>query len=199
MIAIMHKPLFAEFVNLARRTLNIEAGQTLFKQGDPVRHVFCVVVGAIALVRHGPSGEAITLQKAHAGNVLAEASVYAATYHCDAVARVPSRVAEISRRDFQDRCVADPTFAATWSALLAREVQTARRRAEILALKRLDDRLNAWLAWHGGLPPKGAWRELADEIGVTPEALYRALAKRRRTASTGMDSRLAIAAGKGLA
>jgi hypothetical protein len=62
-----------------------------------------------------------------------------------------------------------------------------------------DDRLNAWLAWHGGLPPKGAWRELADELGVTPEALYRALARRRRTASTGMDSRVAIAAGKGLA
>jgi len=39
-------------------------------------------------------------------------------------------------------------------------------------------RLDAWLAWHGDLPSKGDWARLVDEIGVSPEALYREMAKR---------------------
>ena len=40
-------------------------------------------------------------------------------------------------------------------------------------------RLDAWLAWHGELPPRGDWKQLADQIGVSPEALYREMARRR--------------------
>jgi hypothetical protein len=50
------------------------------------------------------------------------------------------------------------------------------------SLKRVDERLDAWLALHGlSIPPKGKWAEWAAELAVTPEALYRALAIRRTT------------------
>jgi hypothetical protein len=39
-------------------------------------------------------------------------------------------------------------------------------------------RLDAWLTLKR-LPPKGEWGALADDIGVTREALYRELARRR--------------------
>jgi len=40
--------------------------------------------------------------------------------------------------------------------------------------------LDAWLALDdGNLPPTGRWREVAAEIGVSPEAFYRELATRR--------------------
>jgi hypothetical protein len=49
-----------------------------------------------------------------------------------------------------------------------------------LSLKTVAERLEGWLIWRGGgLPPKGAWKDIAAEIGVSPEALYRELAKRR--------------------
>jgi transcription termination factor Rho len=35
-----------------------------------------------------------------------------------------------------------------------------------------------WQAWNGSLPEKGGRRRIADEIGVSSEALYRELAKR---------------------
>ena len=75
----------------------------------------------------------------------------------------------------------DPSVTRAFARYLALEVQAARARAEIASLKTVGARLEAWLALNGGeLPPRGKWREVAGEIGVTPEALYRELAERRR-------------------
>jgi hypothetical protein len=63
---------------------------------------------------------------------------------------------------------------------LGREVQKARTRGEILSRRTVREKLDAWLAENGGaLPDKGVWRHLADEIAVSPEALYREIARRR--------------------
>jgi CRP-like cAMP-binding protein len=98
-------------------------------------------------------------------------------------------------REIRRRFRADPEFAEAWAIHLAGEVQTARFRSEVVALRTVASRLDAWLAWRGDLiPPKGVWKQIADQIGVTPEALYREMAKRRRP-----DISLGIAAiqGKG--
>jgi hypothetical protein len=47
------------------------------------------------------------------------------------------------------------------------------------------ERLDAWLGAEGGLPDRGRWQELAEELGVTREALYRELARRRAPAAPG--------------
>jgi len=47
-------------------------------------------------------------------------------------------------------------------------------------MKTVAERLGARLDWRGQLPPKGKWVELAAELGVSPEALYREIAKRKR-------------------
>lgn len=59
-------------------------------------------------------------------------------------------------------------------------VHATRARAALLRLRGVAARPDAWLALtDAGLPPRGELRGLADEIGVTPEALYRELARRR--------------------
>ncbi|WP_291828294.1 hypothetical protein [Bosea sp. (in: a-proteobacteria)] len=63
---------------------------------------------------------------------------------------------------------------------LAREVQTARLRAELLALRTVAERLDAWLDLDGGgIPPRGERLRLAAEFGVSPGALYREINRRR--------------------
>ena len=74
----------------------------------------------------------------------------------------------------------DPAFAAAWASHLAGEVRDARLRAEILALKTVAVRLSAWIAARGKFPPKGTWKTVAQEIGISSEALYREIAQRRR-------------------
>ena len=85
-----------------------------------------------------------------------------------------------SRNDVRALIAENQDVAAAFSTHLAREVREARMRAEILSLKRVSERLDAWLIWNDNqLIDKGKWRLIAGEIGVSPEALYRELARRR--------------------
>lgn len=70
-------------------------------------------------------------------------------------------------------------LADAWSAHLARSVQVARMRAEIRNLRTVAERVDAWQGEGRALPEKGRWQDLAAELGVTREALYRELARRR--------------------
>ncbi len=65
----------------------------------------------------------------------------------------------------------------------AREVQSLRTRIEIMRRRKVVDRLDAYLELFG-YPQEGEWVRVADWIGVSPPALYRELAKRRRNDPT---------------
>lgn len=122
----------------------------------------------------------LVLQRARPGEVLAEASLFSDIYHCDAVAANATTCLAVPRSELRRRLAADPELADMWITHLAHAVQTARLRAEILTLRTVAERIDAWLAMRQGrMPAKGDWKELAAEIGVSPEALYRELARRR--------------------
>ncbi len=161
------------------------AGQYLFHRDDRVKSMFLVMSGAVHLIRHHRSGSAVILQRAGPGSILAEASLFASKYHCDAIATSEVVARLISRAEMQKLFFNDPGFAREWAVHLAEEVRNARQRAEILSIKTVSERLDAWLSDKERLPEKGGWRELAAEIGTSPEALYREIARRRKTGRYG--------------
>lgn len=113
--------------------------------------------------------------------MLAEASLYASTYHCSARALTPGESLSVPRPALRAYLSATPERADRWAAHLAREIQQSRVRAEILALPTVATRLDAWLEWQNtDLPQKGGWSRLAAELAVSPESLYREIAKRRK-------------------
>ncbi len=179
MIAIMFQDLLPLLGDLARRDVTVEAGQSVFRQGNAVRSLFFVTAGMIDLMRHQESGAPLILQRAGPGAILAEASIESATYHCDAVAVVKSRLWSVSKRELLRRMTRNPGLALAFIRRLAHELQNARLHAELLSMNTVAARLDAWIGWRGTLPPKGDWRGLAAELGVSPEALYREIAKRR--------------------
>jgi CRP-like cAMP-binding protein len=180
MIAIMSGVIEALWNGQAgERTL--AAGEVLFRAGDPVRWLYWIEAGAMRLVRPLPHGADLVIHRAKAGTILAEASLFAATYHCDAVASCSTRLKGVLVERITEALERDPGMARAFARHLALEVQAARARAEITSLKTVRARLEAWLALNGGeLPPRGKWRDVAAEISVTPEALYREFAERRR-------------------
>lgn len=180
MITIMSDKFIEQLSARAARRRTLPQGAYLFHQDDRVNTMFVVEDGLIELIRRNPEGAPIVLQRAAGQTVLAEASAYSQRYHCDGVAATGSSVLEVPKRRFLEQLREDEAFATLWASHLAAEVQSARYRSEILAQKTVAQRLDAWLAWRGGgLPGKGEWKNLAAQIGVSPEALYRELAKRR--------------------
>jgi CRP-like cAMP-binding protein len=171
-----HRHLFAPPAATIR---SLRAGETLFFAGEPVSRVALVSDGRVNLVRRKASGMTVILQTAGPGEVLAEASVYSQTYHCGAEAVKAAVVHMLPVATFRGALRKDAALAEAWAAHLARAVQTARARAEICTLRTVAERLDAWLGDSRNLPEKGHLQDLATEIGVTREALYRELARRR--------------------
>ncbi len=158
----------------------IGAGQHLFSANDPVSALYEVISGEITLERISAHGTRLVLQRAQNGDLVAEASLYSDAYHCDAIAIVPSEVRSFRIAAVRNFLQSHPDVLSQLTRHLAHQVQQARYRAEMLSLRRVADRLEAWLLMTGGpLPPKGEWIALAAEIAVTPEALYRELASKK--------------------
>jgi CRP/FNR family transcriptional regulator, dissimilatory nitrate respiration regulator len=177
MIAIMSdtlEPLFADAPTRA-----FVAGEALFRVGDRVASMFLLHSGNADLIRHTGGGLRMILHRVGPGQILAEASAWSDIYHCNALATEFCSTAILPRQIFRARLQAAPRIAEYWTRGLARAVQIARLRAEIRSLPRVADRLDAWLGEGNRLPEKGRWQEVAAELGITREALYRELSRRR--------------------
>jgi CRP-like cAMP-binding protein len=180
MIAIMPITFFDHLMRLKHTQRQFSAGALVFERDDPVRQYYAVLTGEVHLLRRQEDGTGVILQRATEGAILGEASFSTDAYHCSAVAVDDSTLIAFNRETVRKLLVNDSAAALAFASHLAREVQNARRRAEIISLRKVADRVDAWLVWNNDkLPPKGSWHRMAGEIGVSPEALYRELARRR--------------------
>ena len=172
----MHNNL-SQLLKLPSLEKSLDSGETLFHLGSAVKSVFLVKHGRLLLSRQTPLGTTLTLQVAGPCAVLAEASVYSTKYHCDAIAKAPSVMYVFSKTEFRNQLNANPQLADVWAMSLANSMQAARFRAEIRTLRTVAERLDAWLGAGYQIPEKGQWQDLAAELGVTREALYREFAR----------------------
>jgi len=182
MISIM-SALVAALSQLPTDRVVLGAGETLFRQGDAVRFLYLVRAGCVHLVRHDAGGGLAVMQRALAGMALAESSIFSEVYHCDAVAVADSELTRIVRADFRRAAEGDPRLMEDLARHLAREVQRARVRVEVLSKRTVRERLDAWLALNDGAwPARGGMIAVAQDIGVSPEAFYREMQRRRAAA-----------------
>lgn len=154
-------------------------GDVLFRQGQRPSRVFFVAGGEVHLLRHGVGGQPALFQRAGAGAFLAEASIDAPRYHCDAVAAAASRVQVFPLAAFRAALDADPAFAGGWRLSLAREIRRLRAQAERLAMRSVRERIVHYIECEGEdgrLRLRCELKQLAAELAVSHEALYRELA-----------------------
>lgn len=177
----MHDDFVTSIAHLPHHSRQLAAGELVFERDDPVTSCFVIRAGEVHLLRRQMDGGRVVLQRAREGAVLAEASLNTPLYHCSAVTIRPTTLAVFSRRQIQELIARDPKISNALNRHLTAELRNTRMRMEILSLKKVGERLDAWLVWHDNiLPDKGDWHRLAGEIGVSPEALYRELARRRQ-------------------
>lgn len=118
----------------------LEAGKRLFRFGEPVVWLFAVQDGEVALERLSANGQLLIVQRARAGDVLAEASFFAEAYHCDAVARcryqpqpVEAPVSYECDHHGGTRPSSRRAGAADQASLRASDVAQSQRKARCLA------------------------------------------------------------------
>ena len=174
------------------RQLEVAGGTALFRVGDRPLLLYYVLRGQLALVRHSSSGREIVLQRARRG-FLAEASVESQRYHCDGMARAGSRVCALSMSDFRQALCDDPVFRNAWERHLAGEIRRLRAQTERLRLHGAEERIVHCIESDGvdGTlvldEPLNAW---ALDLGLSHEALYRALARLARAGRLGRQGRV---------
>jgi CRP-like cAMP-binding protein len=165
----------------------------VFRQGDPAAAVFVVETGRVRLVRFLGDGTPLVLHVAEAGESFAEASLSAAHYHCDAVADVDTIVLALPKTALLAALAADPAESLAVMLALAAQVRDLRARLELRNIRSANERILAWLGLHAsGDPPRVAmrrsWIQIANELGLTREAVYRALAQLERRKQIGREA-----------
>jgi CRP-like cAMP-binding protein len=159
----------------------LEAGQVLFRTGQRTAGLYKVMMGGVRLVRTDRAGREAVLHVAMAGETLAEASLFASAYHCDAIATTKAVVRLYPKAAVLAEFERDPKVAREFIAMLAHQVMKLRTRLEQRNIHSARDRVQHYLALNAGadgrtVVVRGTLKDIADEIGLTHEALYRTLA-----------------------
>lgn len=162
-----------------------DVGETVFRMGAAARHVHFLAEGRVTLSRFGPQGEEVAIHAARAGEFFAEASLHSERYHCTAVVAQPAWVASIPSDELRALLRSDAEFAMQWLAIVSRQLRQARTRVERLCMKGARDRVRHLLLTEGSgathrYAMPGTAKDLAIDLGLTHEALYRTLASMER-------------------
>ncbi len=161
---------------------NLTSGQTLFQYGDEALAVFIVKTGRLRLARHNSEGRIVTFEVVRTGESLAESALFSEIYNFDAIAEVNSSVAvypkQILRQILRDR----PDLAQEFIKGLVEKNQSLQVRLELQSLRSARERLLQYLCTNVPLGETTLnfdhpFKNIADEIGISPEVLYRTLAR----------------------
>jgi CRP-like cAMP-binding protein len=166
----------------AGRERRLATGESLFRLGDRTAGCYKIVKGRVRLLRVGANGQEVTLYVASAGDFVAEASLFSATYHCDAVAMTDAVVQLYPKAAVLAEFRRNPEAARAFMAMLAHQIMTLRTRLEQRNIRSARDRVRHFLNTNVAADGRtvafpGTLKELASELGLTHEALYRALAQ----------------------
>ncbi len=128
------------------------------------------------------AGREAVLHTASAGETLAEASLFAPAYHCDAIAVTAAVVRLYPKALVLGEFERNPDAAQAFTAMLARQVMSLRTRLEQRNIHSAHDRIWHHLALNTGADGRtvkltGTLKNLAVELGLSHEALYRTLAE----------------------
>lgn len=161
---------------------DLAAGQTLFRQSDRALSIFVVDVGRLRLERLTPQGRTTVFQVTRAGETFAESALFVDAYGCDAVAEERSRVLAYPKQFLREALREYPDLAENLLERLVKKSQLLKNQLELRSIRSARDRVMHYIlsevqpdetTIHFDRPLK----DVAGDIGLTPEVFYRTLAR----------------------
>jgi CRP-like cAMP-binding protein len=177
----------------AGRALSLGAGHVLFHTGSRPRWMHYVREGEALMQRLSADGSVAVVQRATAGMFLAEASLTSTRYHCDGVCASACMVLALPLPALRQAIDVDPAARWAWISQLGTQMRRDRLRLERLGLRTLPERLRHLVltegSGNGEYVLRGTRMQLAVDLGVTHEALYRTLARLRAEDRLSVEGR----------
>lgn len=137
--------LTLEDVQAVRRqatTVTLEAGESVFRQGDPHRGIFLIEKGRIRTYYAGPSGKEMTLAYWPAGHFVGGPEVFGGGIHMwSAIAVEPSRLAFLSGAAIRHMVQAIPAFAVCMIEGLAAKGKCYSALVQMLGTRSVVERI----------------------------------------------------------
>jgi CRP-like cAMP-binding protein len=164
----------------------LKSGEALFRLGDKTAGFCEVLAGRVRLARVDRAGHEVILYVAGPGETIAEASLFSPAYHCDAIASSDALVRVYPKSVVLAAFEKDRKAAQAFTATLARQVMNLRTRIEQRNIRSARERVRHFLALNAGTDGRtielgGTLKDMAAELGLTHEALYRTLAALERS------------------
>lgn len=167
--------------------------QYLFHQNDPATALYIVASGRLQVSRITCEERNLTLQIARPGDLIGERALFKSHHDCFAIAEVPSRVLIYPKPDLQTALRTNPTLAEELIALVVQNMQALEIRFELYNIRAARERVLRYLRHRvrrGGRQTvilDRPFKDIAAELGLTPETLSRALKKLEREGAIARD------------
>jgi len=187
---------------LERRSLARD--EVLFRQGEKVTAIYFIETGRLRLERQTFDGRSLIVGTTPGGEFFVEAALFADIFHCDAVATEPSRVRIYPKATVLNALRTDPASAMSFLARVSHQVIELRQHIELMKVRSAKERVTLYLDLNAGpgghtVNLRGQLQDIASELGLSREALYRTLSSLERSGAierTGDQIMLARSHGK---
>jgi CRP-like cAMP-binding protein len=167
-----------------RPRLALARNEPLFRQGEPASAIFHIARGRLRMVRHLASGDRMTIHTGRAGEFFAEGALFSDVYQCDAVAAEPTQVRVCGKAEMLQAVTASPSIMLALLERVAHLLHHARAMLELRNIRAANDRvlhhLHLSMSKDGTVVFDRPLLEVAEDLGLTHEAYYRALANLQR-------------------
>lgn len=162
---------------------NLASGQLLFHQGDQAEAIFVVESGQIKLAHFTEAGQVIKHYGVVAGESFAEAALFNSVYDCAAIAEMTSRVLVLPKQNLLVVLEQQPKLAMAVMAQLAKRAHETKVLLTLRSIRSPRDRVLHYLqliAQSNTVYLQRPLKDIAEELGFSPEVFSRALSKLQR-------------------
>ncbi|MGF1479911.1 MAG: Crp/Fnr family transcriptional regulator [Cyanophyceae cyanobacterium] len=173
---------------------NLVDGQSLFCQGDVATAFFMLNTGRVRLIRNTLEERVALLQVARQSDSLGEEALVADSYSCTAIADTESQVIVYPKPVLLPTLRDYPELAEDLIAKLAFKIQALYVRLELQDMRTAHRRVHQYLRYlarsnDNVITLDSPLKDVATELGFTPETLSRALKRLEQEGSITRSGR----------
>ncbi len=185
-MALLKPDTLPQALSQVARTRQLQPGQCLFRQGDPVTGFYILTTGRLRILRHTLGGDRILLEILGAGETVAESALFSESYACSAIAETLAQVILFSKPEVLALLPSHPELAECLMGMMAQKTLSLKRRLELRAIRAAHRRVLYYFQYLSQTEdPQEAvpvvldrpLKDVAADLSLTPETLSRALAR----------------------